>query len=59
MLQFERNRRGNPQLQDTVAAQRLRLSGGGELGPDDRRPIRLQAGENAAAMARGDRAGEP
>ena len=59
MLQFERCRGGDPQFQGAVAAQRLRPGRGGDIGADDGRPIRLQPGENAAAMARDDRSGEP
>ena len=59
MLQFERCRGGDPQFQGAIAAQRLRPRRGGDIGADDGRPIRLQPGEDAAAMPRDNRGGEP
>jgi len=59
VLQFERCRGGDPQFQDAIAAQRLRPGRGGDIGADDGRPIRLQPGEDAAAMPRDNRGGEP
>ena len=58
MLQFERRRGSDPQFQGAIAAQRLGPGRGGSIGADDGRPIPLQPGEDAAAMARDNRSGE-
>ena len=59
VLQFEGDARRDAQLQRAVAAERLGPARGGELGPDDRRPFRLEPAEDPAAAAGDDRRGQP
>ena len=50
VLDFERFVRRHAQLQRATAPQRLGPGGVGELGPDNRRPIRFEPGQNPAAV---------